>query len=186
MNETEKECVVVAVFEQVDAFVRALEALTERGFTKADISILGPHQEILDHFGAIPDVDELADRSDTPRDSLEAHANVRAVVDFLSDSLSVVAELGTAAAAFAVGGPLGVATGASEQTDATVGGFLSRVADKQWHRRLEQSVRDGGIVCWVLARDRDAAKTAEETLAQAGGGHIHRIAPFPVPVPPID
>jgi hypothetical protein len=183
---SDQESIFVAVFNDAKAFTRALESLVENGFTQSEISILGNHQDIVDHFGSIPAVDELADRADTPRESLDAHVSVRGVIDFLSETLAVVAELGTAAAAYAVGGPIGVASGASEQTDATVGGFLSRFADEHWQHRLEQSIRDGGIVCWVHASDAAAAGRAARVLDEAGGDHIHRIDPFPGAVLPID
>lgn len=177
---------MVGVFESVDSFSSALEKLVAAGYRRSDISVLGGHQSIIDHFGTLPSVDELADRMDTPRDSLESHETLGDVVRFLSDSLAVIAQIGSAAAAFAVGGPIGVSTGAAVETEDNLGGFLNRISDEHWHHRLEQSVQDGGIICWVRADNADAAKKAEDILAVAGGEHIHRTDPLPPTVWPID
>lgn len=180
------ECLVVGVFTSPAQFSNALEKLVGAGFAQADISILGNHQDILDHFGNIPGIDDLADRPDTPRDTLEGHATMRGVIDFLADSLAVVAEIGSAAAAFAVGGPIGVATGTSAKAEESLGGFLTEIADDHWQNRLEQSARDGGIICWVRAPDAELAQQAEAMLKEAGGDHIHRTRPLPDTVWPID
>ncbi len=177
MTDEHQECLVVGVFDNVNAFIEAMEKLVEAGHRRNDISILGNHQAILDHFGTLPGVEELADRMDTPRESLEVHDSVRDVIDFLSDSMAVIAQIGTAAAAFAVGGPIGVSTGAAAETDENLGGFLGRISDEHWRHRLEQSARDGGIVCWVRADSGTTAGNAEKTLKAAGASHIHRTAP---------
>tara|TARA_R110002110_G_scaffold85816_1_gene223282 strand:+ start:25532 stop:26092 length:561 start_codon:yes stop_codon:yes gene_type:complete len=186
MTNQSQNCLVVGVFDDADAFMAAMQKLVEGGHRRNGISILGNHQDLLDHFGTVPDVNELADRMDTPRDSLESHETLDGVIGFLSDSLAVVAQIGTAAAAFAVGGPIGVSTGAAAETEDNLGGFLDRISDEHWRRRLEQSVRDGGIICWVRADDTDTANKAEDILAAAGGGHIHRTDPLPPTVWPID
>ncbi|MBT4905680.1 MAG: hypothetical protein HOK98_08405 [Rhodospirillaceae bacterium] len=186
MTDQPQECLVVGVFGDVETFSTALEELVAGGFRATDISILGNHQSLLDHFGTIPSVEELTDRMDTPRESLASHETLDDVIGFLSDSLAIVAQVGTAAAAFVVGGPIGVSTGAAEETEESIGGFLERISDQQWRHRLEQSAGDGGIICWVRATDGDTAKAAEDILAQADGGHIHRTDPLPPTVWPID
>ncbi len=186
MTNPSQEFLVVSVFGNVEAFSTALEELVASGFHAADISILGNHQSLLDHFGTIPNVDELSDRMDTPRDNLETHQTLGDVVDVLSNTMAIVAQIGSAAAAFAVGGPIGVSTGAAAEAEENLGGFLARISDAQWHHRLEQSVSDGGIICWVRAQDDDTAKSAAAILAQAGGDHIHRTDPLPPTVWPID
>ena len=186
MTDPSQECLVVGVFANVETFSTALGKLVAKGFRAADISILGNHQALLDHFGTIPNIDELSDRMDTPRDSLESHQILGDVVDVLSNTLAIVAQIGSAAAAFAVGGPIGVSTGAAAETEDNLGGFLDRISDEQWRHRLEMSASDGGIICWVRAMDGETAKAAEDILAQAGGGHIHRTDPLPPTVWPID
>lgn len=180
------ECLVVGVFASTADFSSAIEKLGATGFEPTDISILGNHEDIVDHFGTVPTAAEMTDRADTPRETLESHESVRGIIDFLSETMAVIAEVGSAAAAFAVGGPIGVATGAAAETEDNLGGLLDRLADEHWRRRLEQSVSDGGLICWVRARDEDAAGRAEGVLKEAGGDHIHRAAPLPNTVWPID
>jgi hypothetical protein len=186
MTDQTQECLVVGVFGNAETFSTALEKLVTRGFRATDISILGNHQSLLDHFGTVPKVDELTDRMDTPRDSLADHKALGDVVDVLSSTMAIVAQIGSAAAAFAVGGPIGVSTGAAAETEDNLGGFLERISDEHWRHRLEQSASDGGIICWVRATDDDTARSAEAILTAAGGDHIHRIDPLPPTVWPID
>ena len=164
---------VVAIFHDVAAFERALDELVKAGFDASAISILGSHQAIVDHFGKVPDPDELADATDTPRDSLETESALHEAIDFITDTLAVISELGVAAAAYAVGGPVGVAAGAGNATDRTVDGLLSEFVDDSYHERFEKNVRDGGVICWVRTPDNDAVASASGVLTDTGGEHIH-------------
>ena len=186
MTDQPQNCLVVGVFDDADTFMAAMQKLVEGGHRRQDISILDNHHAVLDHFGTLPSVDELTDRMDTPRDSLDSHETLDSLIGFLSDSLAVVAQIGSAAAAFAVGGPIGVSTGAAAETEDNLGGFLDRISDEHWQRRLEQSVHDSGIICWVRADNTDTANKAEDILAAAVGDHIHRTDPLPPTMWPID
>lgn len=178
-NATAGECVVVAAFDSIAKFASALDGLVAAGFRQTEISILGDHQALIDHFGHIPSVDELIERLDTPRESLADESAMRDVFRFVSESLAVVAEIGTAAAAYAVGGPIGVAAGAPTVTEHSLNDFLEDYSDSRLKRHLEENVRDGGIVCWVHAHTREQADRAVAALEGAGGGHIHRIRALP-------
>lgn len=180
------ECVVVAAFDTIPKFAAALDGLVAGGFRQSEISILGDHQALVDHFGHVPSIDELIERMDTPRESLADESAMREVFRFLSDSLAVVVEIGTAAAAYAVGGPIGVATGATAATQSSLDEFLSDYSDDQLKRHLEENVRDGGIVCWVHAHDRAAAERATAAMETAGGNHLHRIRATRTTFLPID
>src|SRR3546814_11431552 len=105
---------------------------------------------------------------------------------FISETLAVVAGIVTAAAAYAVGGPIGVAAGAPTVTESSLNGFLTDYSDGQLRRHLEENVRDGGIVCWVHAHTADAAERATAAVQAAGGSHIHRIRELPTTVLPIE
>src|SRR3546814_16950061 len=105
---------------------------------------------------------------------------------FISETLAVVAGIVTAAAAYAVGGPIGVAAGAPTVTESSLNGFLTDYSDGQLRRHLEENVRDGGIVCWVHAHTADAAERATAAVQAAGGSHLHRIRALPTTFLPID
>lgn len=169
----QESSVIVATFRSSDRFVTALEALLDAGLGSDQISVLGDHEAITDRFGYVPPVGELADRPDTPRESLDSRTTIDHVIDAISETVAVLAEIGAATAAYAVGGPVGVATGASAATQLSVDDLLSEHIDEDWREQLQQSVRDGGIICWVHANTADEKTRAETVLRASGGEHTH-------------
>lgn len=164
---------VAAIFHDVAAFEGALDALMAAGFDASAISVLGSHRALVDHFGDIPSPEELADSPGTPRDSLDTENTMQRAIDIIGDTLAAISEIGAAAAAYAVGGPVGVASGAADATDRTVEGLLSGYVDASYRDRFEENVRDGGLVCWVFAADAGGAERAAQVLTDAGGEHVH-------------
>ena len=164
---------VVCVFHEVTSFERALDSLSKAGFDASAISVLGSHQAILDHFGRLPGLDELTDAPDTPREALDTEVAVHKAIEFIAGTLALISEVGAAAAAYAVGGPVGVAAGSADLTDRTVESVLSGYVDDSYRGRFEQNVRDGGLICWVQTPDADIAAAASEILREAGGQQIH-------------
>lgn len=166
---------VVGIFHEVPAFERALDGLLKAGFDASAISVLGSHQALLDHFGKIPPPAEIADSPGTPRDALDTEVALHKAIDFIAGTLAVISEVGMAAAAYAVGGPIGVAAGSANVADTTVENVLSNYVDDNYRARFEENVRDGGVVCWVEATMGDAAKMASQVLSAAGGDHVHTV-----------
>ena len=171
--QTENSQYVVGVFREVAAFEHALDGLLKAGFEAPAISVLGSHEEIIDQFGRIPRPDELADDPNTPRESLETESALHKAVDFIAGTLAVISEVGAAAAAYAIGGPVGVAAASADLTDTTVDDVLSELIDDHYRENFEENLRDGGMICWVLTPDDKAAVAAARVLALAGGRHIH-------------
>jgi len=168
---------VVGIFGEVPEFKAALEELLKRGFDRASVSVLADRQALSDHFdGKIPSAEELADRADTPREDLDTEGALEGAIRFIAESLSVLSVIGAAGAAYAVGGPVGVAVGTGAATEASLEGVLARAVDDSYSERYQQSVRDGGVVCWVHARSAVEATTAHDVLRHHGGSHLHEIA----------
>lgn len=165
--------IIVATYASADQFLAALEALLDNGIASDQISVLSDHEAIMDRFGRVPPALEMADRSDTPRETLDARNSVDHAIDFISETVAVLTAIGTATAAFAVGGPVGVATGASAATQLSVDEILSEHIDDEWRERLQQSVQDGGIVVWVHTKDQGDKAKAEAILHGSGGQHVH-------------
>ncbi len=153
--------------------MRALDGLLKAGFDASAISVLGSHQAIVDHFGRVPEPDEMTDARDTPREALDTEVTLHKAIDFIAGTLAMISEVGTAAAAYAVGGPVGVEAGSADLTDATVESVLSRYVDNSYRERFEQNVRDGGMICWVHTPGDDAVAAASQILSAAGGQHVH-------------
>ena len=167
---------VAGVFRDADEFKAALADLLARGFDRAVVSVLADHATLRDHFdGAIPAAEELALRPDTPREDLDTKGAVDAAIRVLAEGLSILGVIGAAGAAYAVGGPVGVAAGAGAATEATLEGALSRTVDASYTERYQASVRDGGVVCWVHAYSAVEAHAAREILAAHGGEHVHEL-----------
>lgn len=164
---------VVAIFREVAAFEHALDSLLKAGFDASTISVLGNHEAIVEHFGRVPKPDEMADAADTPREALDTEVALHKAIDFIAGTLALISEVGAAAAAYAVGGPIGVAAGSADLTDTTVDGVLSGYVDGSYHERFEENVRDGGVICWVHVADDAETTKALQVLASAGGEHIH-------------
>lgn len=164
---------VVGVFREVAAFERALDGLLNAGFEASAISVLGSHQEIIEQFGRIPRPDEMADNPNTPRESLETESALHKAVDFIAGTLALISEVGAAAAAYAIGGPVGVAAASADLTDATIDNVLSEFVDDHYREQFEENLRDGGMICWVQTPDDTTAVAAARILALAGGHHIH-------------
>ena len=142
--------------------------------TGAAISILADHDAVKDHFGRIPKAEELADRADTPREDLDTEGALHRAIRFIAETVAIIGEIGVAGAAYAVGGPVGTASGAATAADLSLGDVLTRYIDRQYHDRFEASVRDGGVVCWIHVRDEKERDAASAALAE-GGEHVHEV-----------
>ncbi len=167
---------VVGVFHALEPFGAALNALQARGFDRSHLSVLAEHGVVRDHFdGEIPPPEVLADSADTPREGLDVEAAVHAAARFIAEAVSALGTLAAAGVAYAVGGPVGIAAAASDAAEFTADGLLSRHVDATYRRRYEQSLRDGGIVCWVSVRDKAETIAAWKALNAHGGEHVHEV-----------
>ena len=164
---------VVGVFGDAAAFEHALDSLLKAGFDAAEISVLGDHQAIVDHFGRVPRPSVLTDSPDTPREALDTETTLHKAIDVIAGTLAVIGEVGAAAAAYAVGGPVGVSAKLADLTDSTVENMLSGYVDSSYHERFEQNVKDGGVICWVHVSGARRATKATRILTDAGGKHVH-------------
>ncbi|NNE83032.1 MAG: hypothetical protein HKN28_03580 [Alphaproteobacteria bacterium] len=145
--QQESKRTVVCIFQKVVDFERALDGLLKAGFDAREISVLGSHQAIIDQFGRIPRPDEMTDSPETPRKTLETEVALHKAIDYISDALALISEVGTAVAAYAIGGPVGVAVGSANMTDTTVEDVLSGFIDDRYRHRFEQNIRGGGMIC---------------------------------------
>ncbi len=166
---------IAGIFHDADAFMGALQALLAAGFDRASISVLADHTAVEDHFGRIPEAEKLAERGDTPREDLDIRGGLNAAIAFIAETIAIIGEFSAAGIAFAIGGPVGIASGASTAADLTVSDVMSRFIDGRYHQRYEQSIRDGGVICWVHVQSADEAGMARATLSAAGGADVHDV-----------
>jgi len=168
---------VTAIFHDAHAFTAALGALLDAGFDRSAISVLADHDAVMDHFGRMPEPGEMADRADTPREDLDTEGALHRAIRFIAETAAIVGEIGVAGAAFAVGGPVGAASGAATATDLSLGDVFGRYIDRRYRERFEESVRDGGVVCWVHVRGDAEREAATAALMKSGGEHVHTVDP---------
>lgn len=180
-SDSGRDTFVVGIFHDAAAFERALEALIGAGVDRARISILAAHDVVRDHFGDVPEADRMADRPDTPREDLDAQGALKSAIGFIAETAAVVGEIGAAAVAYAVGGPVGVASATSNIVDRNVRDMMAGYVDRQYHARFERSVRDGGVICWVHALRTGEAAEIIDLLTANGGAHVHSVPSGPPP-----
>jgi hypothetical protein len=167
---------LTAIFDDAGRFRDVLHALLAAGFDESDVSILAPHEALADHFdNRIPAPERLAERPDTPREDLAPETAVAAAAHAIAEGLSMIGTVGAAGMAYAVGGPVGVATMTSAAVESSVEGVLQGFVDESYSGRFEQNLADGGLVVWVRVRDDARAKAARTVLAEHGGAHIHAV-----------
>jgi hypothetical protein len=152
---TESKQSVVGIFREVSAFERALDGLLKAGFQASAISVLGSHQKIIEQFGQIPRPNELTDDPDTPRESLETESALHKAVDFIAGTLAVISEFGAAAAAFAIGGPVGVAAASADLTDISVDIRYTRSSACHYRSMLVRGAQQRRLSCrqWSWGMD---------------------------------
>ena len=167
---------VAAVFHDADSFRGAITALVSADFDPAQISILAPHEAVRDHFGGqMPSAEVLANRPDTPRESLDTQTAVHRFFNLIGETVAAIGLFGAAAAAYAVGGPVGVAVGVGADADATVEGTLERYVESGSVARYKESLEAGGLVLWVEVHGAEDEDRATDLLKQAGGEQVHAV-----------
>lgn len=167
---------VAAVFADADQFKTAMRRLVAAGFDHRAVSILASHDEVSRHFGGdVPPPEQLEDDADAPRESLDLQHRIQSAIHALGEVAGSLVMVAAAGAAYAVGGPVGAASVAGEQAEESVEGTLGRFTDAQYAERFRETLKDGGLVCWVSVADEDEERTAQTLLQEAGGGHVHTV-----------
>ena len=167
---------VAAIFDTATAFEQALDRLQEAGIETDAISILGAHGALKDHFGdAIPPVEVLADRRDTPREGLDVQRGVAKAIHALGEGLATIGMIGMTGIAYAVGGPVGLASMVSDETEASVENAIDRHVGEHYREQYKEAVGDGGLVMWVAVQDTAGEKHVTKLLEAADGTHIHAV-----------
>ena len=167
---------VAGIFRDLGQFEAAVAALREAGFQESQISVLGSAAALHEEYGRhVPPVEALADSPDAPRETIETESALKQIMYFLGETAATISLLAVAGAAFFVGGPIGVASQASDRTDLSIEASLDGFIDDAYAVRFKQNLTEGGLVCWVDATDAEATIVAVKTLEAAGGDHVHEV-----------
>lgn len=174
---------VVAVFQDAAKFEAAVDALETAGFVQTNISIMADSKAVADKLGhRFEPIDDMEDDPRVPRRTFVGRAD-RAVEESAAIGLPLyIGAMVGSAAVVASGGAVAMALLAAAAGGAIgggLGGILARGIGKSEADRLEDNIRDGGILLWVAVSDADAQNVATDVLGKHGGTdvHVHEIAP---------
>lgn len=167
----------VGVFSDVKTMQAAIYDLMIAGFSRYDISVLGGKEVMEEKLGAAYwRARELEDDPDAPRAAFvseeaigELEGGIAGGFFFLGSYIGMMALLGPAStlaasiAAIALGGTPAAALGV----------LLARRVGRHHKDYYENQIKNGGILIWVRARDKDREKLAVDILKRHSGGDVH-------------
>lgn len=168
---------VVAVFRDAGKLEAAVDALEKAGFVQTNISIMADSNAVADKLGHhfVP-IEEMEDSPKVPRRSFVGKAD-RAVEESVAIGLPLyIGAMAGAVAVVASGGAAAMALLAATAGGAvggSLGGVLASAIGKAQAKRLEDNIREGGILLWVAVANPAAEKTATDVLTAAGGADVH-------------
>lgn len=151
---------VVGLFADREGFERAVAALLEEGFERADLSVLSSH-ESLDAAG---------------RPGKQWREAMLALVGEIKYEGPLVAS----GAIFLAGGPL--AAGIAAVIGAAVGGIalkdvLEEITAKPHTEDFARSLAAGSVILWVRVTDADQEQRARQVLIAAAADNVHLTRP---------
>lgn len=168
---------VVGVFHDAEKLEAAVDDLEKAGFVQTNISIMADTESVakkLEH--RFEPIEDMEDDPTIPRRTFVGKADrsieesaaigLPLYVGAMAGAVAVVASGGAAAMAMlaaAAGGAIG----------GGLGGVLARAIGKAEADRLEENIREGGILLWVTVGDSDTERRAIDVLKKAGGTDVH-------------
>jgi len=174
---TSKVREVVAVFHDAQKLEAAADGLVKAGFKESRMSVMGDHEAIAKRLGNHFEPIEMME--DDPRVPQRAfvHKSDRAVGESVAIGLPLyIGAMGGALAVVASGGALAMvllAAAAGGVVGGGLGGVIAGAIGKTHADRLEESLREGGILFWVGVSDAEEESRASEILKGAGGADVH-------------
>lgn len=170
---------VVGILPSADALVDVVDALIGAGFDRQDISILAQKDVLRRHFGdVIPDVEQLADDTEAPRQSVgTSDSVVRWIAHLVAEGIAAIGLIGAAGLAYAVGGPIGVAAVAGDNAEASLDAVLNHGIDDAQAAHYRSGLASGAVVCWVACGDADTIAAATSVLTEHGATGVHMVKP---------
>lgn len=167
---------VVGLFRSPESLEAAISALSTAGWDRAEMSIVAQKHLLEPEEPMHEDADTAADDPRVDRGAVMSDTDVR-------QGRNLATALGGVVAAFAASGAVimsgGTALAALVGAAAAGGGAAAAVnALGQWageHRaaHLEDQIRHGGILLWVMLRDAGREQLARDILTRHGAVSVH-------------
>lgn len=165
--------IITGMFRDRQSASQAYDALSSRGYTKDDITLLMSEETRKKHF--------TADDSEIGNKAWEGAGVGSAIGGAVGAIVGALAAIGTSVAlpglGLIVAGPLaaGLAgAGAGGITGGLVGALVGSGIPEERARNYEEGVRSGGIVIGVEPKDEAEADLIEEEWKNYKGEEIHR------------
>lgn len=176
-TETNKVREVVAVFQDSARLEAAADDLEKAGFVQTNISIMAASKAVAEKLGhRFEPIAEMEEDPKIPRRTFVGKSD-RAVEESVAIGVPLyLGAMGGAVAVVASGGAAAMALLAAVAAGAAgggLGGVLARIIGKAEAHRLEENIREGGILLWVAVSDSAAERRAVEVLTKAGGSDVH-------------
>lgn len=174
--ETVRE--VVGTFRSEEHLAAAMAELTQAGWDRADLSLLGAESVIRPHVEAPIEetAREATDDPTLPRSAVFTDTDERQGRTLLGGMAGVIAALGAAGAVVVTGGGAlaalvgaAVAGGGATAAVQAAGRWLGARRDDF----LQEQIDRGGILLWVALRKAGQEERAQEILERHGAEHVH-------------
>lgn len=180
-SETNMVREVVAVFRDAARLEAAADDLDKAGFAQTNISIMADSKTVAEKLGhRFEPIAQMEEDPKIPRRTFVGKAD-RAVEESVAIGVPLyLGAMGGAVAVVASGGAAAMAllaAAAGGVIGGGLGGVLARTIGKAQADRLEDNIRQGGILLWVAVSDGAVEHRAIEVLNKAGGidVHVHEI-----------
>lgn len=189
MPRGEKETLVreaVAVFDDAEALVSAIDDLQRSGFDRAEISLVAGEHAVVEELGHMYEkVTEVEDDPAIPRVAFVSEQSIGEAEGALVSGLVYVGAMAAAGAVVASGGAVAAALiGAAVAGGAggLIGGALASWLGEHHARYLQEQLDRGGLLLWVRTRDKAREDKATAILARhsAHDVHVHGLPKAPV------
>lgn len=163
---------IVGVFNSAGSLEAAVGALTNAGWDRSEMSLLGSKA----HLAPYRSTRQAADDPNAERAPVTSQTDMHqagtlggglggVVAAFLASGATIMSG-GTALAAV-IGGAVAAGGGAAG------GDLLGRMLSQKMSKPIEDQITRGGIVLWVLLRSRDREPEARAILERHGAHDIH-------------
>lgn len=167
---------LVGLFRTPEALEAAISALSMAGWDRAEMSLVAQKHVLEPEEALDENADAAADDPNVERGAVTTDTDVR-------QGRNLATALGGVVAAFAASGAVimsgGTALAALVGAAAAGGGAAAAVnALGQWageHRaaHLDDQIRQGGILLWVMLRENQSEELARDIMLKHGAVSIH-------------
>jgi hypothetical protein len=168
---------VVAVFHDAEKLEAAANALLKAGVPERRLSLLGDKETVAKRLGHhFEPVEMMEDDPRIPQSAFVFKEDRQAAEAVAIGLPMYVGAMGGALMLVASGGALAavlLAAAAGGTVGAGLGAVIAEAIGKTHADRMEENLRNGGILLWVFVEDAAEEQEAIEILEREGGTDVH-------------